>query len=148
MAGRSAHYMCSCQNINGVSVEGKNGMKKIDILNKVIEKALKGNYDWDIDYEDWEELSELEKITLLRALLQYDVYTALIFDRALAKALWGEEKYMAYYAGYNEWADATEPEPEYADFDERQNDRMPLFEYHLMMMARSTDRLKYLEENS
>lgn len=141
--------MYSYQNINGVSAEGKNGMKKIEILENIFEKALSNGYEWgEFDSDDFQELTEIERVTLFRVMLQEDTYYTVIFSREFAKSLWGDKKYMAFYAGYGEWSDATEPEPEYAEFDERQNDRMPLFEYHLMMMARSTDRLKYLEENS
>ena len=137
--------MYSYQNIDGVSAERKNGMKKIDVMNKVITQAFKNGFYLGID---WEEFSDLEKVVMLRSIVQDNgIYLMLIFDKTFAKALWGDTKYMAYYAGYNEWADATVPEPDYSDFDEIQHDCMPLFEYHLMMLARSENRFKYLEEN-
>lgn len=72
----------------------------------------------------------------------------LIFNHDFAKALWGEEKYMAYFAGYNEWSDATDIEyVEDQDYDEEPHEKKPIWQYHLQQMVISENPIQYLGEH-
>lgn len=124
-------------------------MKQIEILDKILTKSLTNDTNWDITLSDYQQLSEIEKNDLLERFLASDMYSSVIFNHKIAQALWGTEKSVAYYVGYNEWGDATQDSSrdENIEYDKCQHMRMPLWEYHLMMLARSTDRLKYLQQN-
>lgn len=125
-------------------------MNYSETLEKVIVKSLSsGKVKWDVTIDEWNELSDAERSSIIDQMIKTESYMGVIFNHNVARALWGDEKYMGYYAGYNEWADATSftGDPDDLDYDEVPRDRMPLFEYHLMMMARSKNRLKYIAQN-
>lgn len=72
-----------------------------------------------------------------------------IFNHDFAKALWGEDKYIAYFVGYDEWSDATEIEyEEDQDYDETPHEKKPLWQYHLQQMVVAPDPIQYLKENT
>jgi 3-dehydroquinate synthase class II len=113
-------------------------MTKVDILDKIITKALENGFDWDIDAEDWAEVSNLGKVVVLKALLDQDIYTILVFNREFAKALWGDDFSSQYDIS------------EHKEDNRIVTNKIPLknFEYHLRRLVIAEDRFKYLEENT
>ena len=118
-------------------------MSNKEILKKAIEKAVKNGYKYSQKAFDY--FMEAERKTLSDYVFQEKLYYPIIFSRPFAKAFWGEKEYMAYYAGYNEWADATKKASKNAEYDDEQHNRMFLWQYHLQQMVLVEQPLKYLE---
>ena len=137
----------------------------LETLEAVLTKAVKNGYENSLlmnreeaekmfakeEPDMWETYIYREE-DLIQSMMQdikYETgYSAIVFSHEFAQAIWGTYKYMAYYAGYNEWADATEPEDEDADYDDVQHLRMPQWQYHLQQMVVADDTLAYLKEHA
>jgi hypothetical protein len=125
-------YIYFCLNIIGVNAEGKSGMTKIQALMSVFEKALDKGYAWgEIDKEIYDELAEVEKVILFRALLGDNMYYPIIFDQDFAKALWGEGDAKILAGGLKHMT----------------RDYRPEWMERLMDLVVAEDKLKYLSEN-
>lgn len=121
-----------------------------EILEKAITKAIDGGLTgyWADRYKRCQELDEMEYLTAGNLYEEGHSPEELIFNHGFAKALWGEEKYMAYFAGYNEWSDATDIEyVEDQDYDEEPHEKKPIWQYHLQQMVISENPIQYLGEH-
>ena len=95
-------------------------MKKLDILEKALDKAMKKNYKSPFDF-----IYEKGK------LIEGKNYYAIIFDKDFCKAIWSEEK--KFFA--------------FSNSHPHLGDNVSLWEWHLKQMVVCDNPISYLYEN-
>lgn len=113
------------------------------ILQKAIEKAIEGGFDWSSNFvvDTADELGSIHDGLICKFEDELVNVEAVVFNHEFAKALWGEEWLLRDY-----WVDRM---TEYSRGNVLQSWQMgpSPWQYHLQQMVISPDPIRYLEEN-
>ncbi|KKM94778.1 hypothetical protein LCGC14_1194900 [marine sediment metagenome] len=110
-------------------------MTNEETLKNILDKAVKNGLGLKSHRIAWEEASAYHKERWVSNLIQSKEYVSIIFSHEFAKAYWGDG-YICLTCGQEGECDNCYSSPNYRSSGIA----------HLMQLALSTDRIKYLEK--